>query len=223
MTDMIKHLLYFRSNKFTMISDIRKAFLMNKLGHEEDKTGLKEGNKLSCFRYKTIIFGYNASPFILNFIIKHHAKQFPLDYCSEVILNNFYVDNLMLTANYQDKLLSLYLDLDQKMKRGGFDLRSWTSNNPMLRERMISDKKYIEHEKLLGYTYSTKTNVFKMSGTVFDKDAKTKRGILCQTSKLFDPLSLYLPVTVRSKILMRELWSQNLSWDENVMEKHVNL
>ena len=37
MTDMTKLLLYFRSNKFTMISDIRKAFLMIKLGHEEDK------------------------------------------------------------------------------------------------------------------------------------------------------------------------------------------
>ena len=228
MTDMTKLLLYFRS-KFTMISDIRKAFLMIKLGHEEYKNRfcffLKEGNKLSCFRYKTIIFGYNASPFISNFIIKQHAKQFPSDYCSEVLLNNFYVDNLMLTANDQDKLLSLYLDLDQRMKKGGFALRSWTSNNPMLRERMISDNKYIEHEspyeKLLGYKYSTKTDVFKLSGTVFDKDAKTKRGISCQTSKLFDPLGLYLPVTVRSKILMRELWSQNLSWDENVMEKHL--
>ena len=113
MTDMTKLLLYFRSNKFTMISDSRKAFLLIKLGHEQDKNRfcffLKEGNKWSCFRYKTIIFGYNASPFIPNFIIKHHAKQFPSDYC-------------------------------------GFDLRYWTSNNPMLRERMISDYKYIEHE-----------------------------------------------------------------------------
>ena len=30
-------------------------------------------------------------------------------------------------------------------------------------------------------------------------------------SKWFDPLGLFLPVIVRSKILMRELWSQNLS------------
>ena len=37
MTDMTKLLLYFRSNKFAMISDIRKAFLMIKLGHGEDK------------------------------------------------------------------------------------------------------------------------------------------------------------------------------------------
>ena len=123
---------------------------MIKLGHEEDKNSfcffLKEGNKLGCFRYKTIIFGYNASPFILNFIIKHHAKQFPSDYCSEVLLNNFYVDNLMLTANDQDKLPSLYLNLDQRIKKGGFDLWSWTSNNLMLKERMTSDNKYIEHE-----------------------------------------------------------------------------
>ena len=133
----------------------------------------------------------------------------------------------MPTANGQDKLISLYLDLDQRMKKGGYDLRSWTSNSPMLRESMISDNKYIEnespYEKLLGYKYSTKTDVVKLSGTVFDKDTKKKRGILYQTSKLFDPSGLYLPVTVRSKILIRELWSQNLSWDENVMEKHMNL
>ena len=106
MTDMTKLLLYFRCNKVTMISDIRKAFLMIKLDHEEDKNRfcffIKDGNKLSCFRYKTIIFGYNASPLILNFIIKHHAKQFPSDNCSEVLLNNFYVDNLMLTAIEQE-------------------------------------------------------------------------------------------------------------------------
>ena len=156
MTDMTKFLLYFRSNKFTVISHTKKAFLMIKLGYEEDRNRfcffLKEGNKLSCFGYKTIIFANNSSPFILNFIIKHHANQFPSDYCSEVLPNNLYVDNLLLTANHQDKLGF----------EAGFDLRSWTSNNPMLRERMISDNKYIEHEspyeKLLGYKYSTKTD-----------------------------------------------------------------
>ena len=56
---------------------------------------------------------------------------------------------------------------------------------------MISDNKYIEnespYEKLLGYKYSTKTDVVKLCGAVFDKDTKKKRGILSQTSKLFDP------------------------------------
>ena len=57
-TDVTKLLLYFRSNKFTMISELRKAFLMIKLGHEEDRNRfyffLKKGNKLSCFRYKNL-------------------------------------------------------------------------------------------------------------------------------------------------------------------------
>ena len=43
---------------------------------------------------------------------------------------------------------------------------------------MISDNTYIEHEspyeKLLGYKYLTKTDVFKLSGTIFDKDAIQK-------------------------------------------------
>ena len=36
MTDVTKLLLYFGSNKFTMLSELREAFLMIKLGHEED-------------------------------------------------------------------------------------------------------------------------------------------------------------------------------------------
>ena len=48
------------------------------------------------------------------------------------------------------------------------------------------------------------------------QEANTKRKILAQSSKVFDPLSLCQPVTARSKILIRRLWSLNLGWDENI-------
>ena len=66
-----------------MLTDIRKAFLMIRLNPEKDKNRfcifLKAGNELICFRYTTLIFGFNASPFIQNFILKHHAERFPAD------------------------------------------------------------------------------------------------------------------------------------------------
>ena len=89
MGDMLELLLKFRSNKHVLLADIRKAFLMIKLGSMEDRNRfcifMKEGEELVCYRYKTIIFGYNASPFILNFIIKHHANQFPEDKCTDML------------------------------------------------------------------------------------------------------------------------------------------
>ena len=34
------------------------------------------------------------APFILNFVLKHYAERFPTNYCTEILLNNLYVDNI---------------------------------------------------------------------------------------------------------------------------------
>ena len=59
----------------------------------------KRENKLVCYRYKTIVFGYTASPFILNYVMKYLVKSYPKDKGSEILGNNFYVDNLIVTGN----------------------------------------------------------------------------------------------------------------------------
>ena len=77
---MLELLQLFSTNKHVMLADIRKAFLMIKLGSFEDCDRfffiMKEGKRLVCFMYNTIICGFNASPFILNFMIKHHVNKF---------------------------------------------------------------------------------------------------------------------------------------------------
>ena len=44
----------------------------------------------------------------------------------------------------------------------------------------------------------------------------TKRQVLSEISKVFDPLGLLLPVTIRSRIFMQELWRRQLGWDDLV-------
>ena len=41
----------------------------------------------------------------------------------------------------------------------------------------------------------------------------TKREILRQTSRLFDPLGLLSPVTIRAKLLIQDLWRMKYDWD----------
>lgn len=62
-----------------LLADIRKALLMIHLASNSDKSKfcffLKNNNCLKCYRYITIIFGFNASLFILNCILKYLAGQ----------------------------------------------------------------------------------------------------------------------------------------------------
>ena len=77
MGNMLELLLLFRTNKYVMLAYMHKAYLMIKLGSLEDRNRFCFF-KLVCFRYTTIIFGFNVSLFILNFIIKHHASSSPI-------------------------------------------------------------------------------------------------------------------------------------------------
>ena len=42
----------------------------------------------------------------------------------------------------------------------------------------------------------------------------TKREVLKDTCKLFDPLGITSPVTVRAKVFMQTLWQLRIGWDE---------
>ena len=42
--------------------------------------------------------------------------------------------------------------------------------------------------------------------------------VCCLKYQLFDPLGLTLPVTIKGKLLVRELWLQKLGWDDPVPE-----
>ena len=224
MGSILKLLFYFRTNKFVLLSDIKQAFLMIKLKNEIDKNRFcffwRRGTKLVAYRYKTIVFGYTSSPFILNFVMKHHAETFPEDKCKSILANNFYVDNLLITGNDLEEMKTLYNLSFDRMKEGGFILRSWNSNSDELRSQMNSDKRLVEHQcsedKVLGYRYNVSKDTLSLAPCKIDATADTKRKILSQTSKIFDPLNLVLPVTIRGRILMRKIWKLDVGWDDKL-------
>ena len=213
MGDIVKLSLYFRSNDTVLLSDIKQAFLQIMLARKEDKNRfcffMKERGELVAHKYRTIIFGFNASPFILNYVIKHHASQLSDDECSKILKANFYVDNLIVTGNSPEFLKNVYSECLDRMKQGGFCLRSWNSNNQELQTIMRKDESLASHgnnyEKVLGLKYFMESDCVQLSDSTLDPSTNTKRSILSQISKVFDPLWQFLPVTTKGKILMREL------------------
>ena len=162
---------------------------------------MREGNQIVCYRFTTILFGFNASPFVLNFIIKKHASLFPDDECTDMLKQHFFVDNLIKTSNSIVDLTNLYKESVNRMAKGNFNLRSCNTNNEQLKNVMIQDNKYVEHgcteKKVLGYKYNTETDTMQLADVKINCNVDTKQKVLSQMSKIFDPLSVALPVTVK--------------------------
>ena len=226
---LLELLIRVRHGKFLAMGDIRKAFLMIGLNSEEDKRKFcllwqDENNKLVVFRYKTIPFGYVSSPFILGQVINLHLTKYPQDECTNLLRNNMYVDNLFATSNNPSSLLAMCDTACERMAEGGFELRSWASNSADLANQFERDGRGVEHtsdsHKLLGYSYSTTSD--KMSIAPFTPPecrSPSKRSVLSHVSKVFDPTGLMSPVTIRSKLLMRDIWQSKIGWDDDLSEK----
>jgi hypothetical protein len=215
MQNIFNLLIRIRFNKILVMADSSKAFLQIKLRDDCDKNRFSiiwenvDGGEIA-FRYTSLVFGFITSPFILNFIIKRHVSKFPSDECSKVLLNNCYVDNLYFTGNNFDKLLKLYETSVDRMLKGGFNLRSWKSNEVKLNSVFEQDGVSTQHdspnEKVLGYNYYPETDQLGLAERSVIMELLTKRTVLSRLARVFDPLGLCLPVIVRGKLIMRSIW-----------------
>src|SRR5678815_2331477 len=71
-------------------------------------------------------------------------------------------------------------------------------------------------DKVLGYLFNPLTDKLKLAKFSVNADAYTKRLLLSAVSKVFDPLNIFLPVTLRGRLLIRKLWQLGLNLDEKV-------
>ena len=106
-------LLKFRLHKIGMSADVGKMF--RKVGlHEEDRDLHRflwrdpESGKLEDFRMTCLTFGVACSPFLAVQVLRQVALDYQQEYplASQVVLNNFYVDDCVTgTESVEEDLL----------------------------------------------------------------------------------------------------------------------
>jgi hypothetical protein len=87
--------------------------------------------------------------------------------------------------------------------------------------------------KLLGLRWNGKIDTLKLQEKrpLTDPNENvvsiTKRDVLRASSKIYDPLGLITPITIRAKTFLQELWELKYAWDEPLpkplIEKWVKL
>ena len=230
MNDITGILMRFRAKKYATTSDLEKAFLQIQLD-EKDRDATRflwlsdpsnTSSPLITYRFKSVLFGATCSPFILSATLLKHFKENP-GKLSDTLENGLYVDNILTSFDNENSVIDYYRRSRELLTKGGFNLRSWNSNSPKLQEIASKEQTLDKDEltKILGMQWNAKSDKLFYQSNTFEMDKKgklTKRYILRQSSKIFDPLGLLSPVTVKAKIFMQSLWKLNLEWDEILPE-----
>ncbi|XP_037904000.1 uncharacterized protein LOC119647230 [Hermetia illucens] len=148
-----------------------------------------------------------------------------------VLKVNFYVDDIITG---RDTLKALHQGLIKVLLKGGFNSRKSVANhNDLLESIPASDRETNvrlnidenKHVKILGLRWTpARDSFFKVKQEEITNNAPTKRQLLSEIAKLFDPMGWLQPCTVVDKIWIQQLWLQQTNWDEPVgkeVEKEV--
>ena len=211
LTGIITRLI--RKHKYAVSTDIEKAFLqigLNKndrhvtrfmwLSDPSDPT-----SELVTYRFKVILFGTTCSPYILNATLMKHLKNNPTQF-TDALKRNLYVDNILTSFPEELTLLSFYKESCSLLAKGGFNLRSWSSNSSELQNvaQLDNCNENDKIVKILGLRWNVDKDNISFQTTIADpQQSTTKCDVLRESSKIFDPLGIISPVTVRAKILMQ--------------------
>ena len=182
------------------------------------------------FQMLVHLFGATSSPSCAGFALKKSADDHGADFREATVTairDNFYVDDLLVSVSSVEAGIDLASQLIDLLGKGGFRLRKWISNNREVLAAVPSSERAssvldldlnlddLPIERTLGLRWNVEFDTFGFR-TVLKERPATRRGILSVVSSLFDPLGFLAPFILPAKILLQDVCSRGLGWDEKV-------
>ena len=156
-----------------------------------------------------------------------HDHHHPL--ASPVILRDFVVDDMISGTSSLEDAIQLQDALQKTLESAGFCLRKWSSNIPSAVQHLPLDlqeapKAHEFHDdnyqtKVLGVRWLPLQDVFTFTvvNDVDPESIKTKRQMLSDIARLYDPLGWLSPLVITFKVLVQQTWIAGVDWDDEVL------
>ncbi|XP_065094714.1 uncharacterized protein LOC135715326 [Ochlerotatus camptorhynchus] len=221
--DLLDIILRFRTFLIALVADIVKMYRQI-LVHPDDtlfQRILWRFSKLSpvqVYELLTVTYGLGPSSYLATRTLQQLAEDEGAAYPNggPALKKNFYVDDFIGGAQSVEETIRLRTELDELLKKGGFELRKWTSNRLEVLQG-LNDEQFGTQSALhfnpdesimvLGIIWEPEADLLRFDSQIrISDEPPTKRSILSDTAKLFDPLGLIAPVVVRARIIIQELW-----------------
>lgn len=235
--DIFVHLLRIRQFKFTLIGDVSKMYRQI-LVHPDDRKfqyilWKRPGEKeVRTYELNTVTYGTASGPFHSARCMQELAKTNgdDLPFGQTALLNNFYVDDMLVGADDEREIVRIFHEIKFLLGRGQMEIRKFQSNSLQalthipLSDRgsflTIGDKEVL---KTLGMIWIPDVDEFAYSYEPDNSKKPTRRTILSEISRLFDPLGLIQPIVIRAKLFMQRLYAKTSDWDEDVTPEDAKM
>lgn len=224
--DIILHVRQFSIAFSADVVKMFRQFRINKLDVDYQRIVWRESSHwpIQDYRLLTVLDGTSCAPYLAIKTIATLAEDERLNYplaCS-IAERDMYMDDLFSGTHdsktamvARDQLISLF-------ESAGMELRKWSSNDEDFLNSLSSDLREIPVElgdedviKTLGIHWTPLKDEFGYRIQLEETSSElTKRRLLSEAGKLFDPVGWVAPCTIIAKILFQSLWLTNLGWDD---------
>jgi len=129
------------------------------------------------------------------------------------------VDNILSGCSSEADTIYYYHKARSILADAHFNLRAWVTNSSQLRAITQQEKSAnpTTPSNVLGLLWNPVSDELSLSPkkpSITANPLITKRELLQESSKLFDPIGIMTPVTIRAKILIQKIWTRQIEWDE---------
>ena len=195
-----------------------------------------------------VTFGDKPSPDMASLVMlkmaKEHRQTAPE--ASKIIERDRYVDDLIHSCPSVSDAFQRITDVEKILSTGSFKIKEWHCSSDQLQERLSErselapNSKVVEPQrespdanqasldgepgvKTLGVSWKPNTDTINFDVKLNEKEPYTKRVILSNISRIFDPLGLASVVTIKARIALQEIWKmKKFEWDD-LLPKEMQL
>lgn len=224
LADIIMH---WRRHRYVFVADVEKMYRQI-LVHPDDR-GLQrilwdQDNQTIEYSLNTVTYGLACAPYLAMRVLRQLAidedNRYPLG--SRVLRQDLYMDDILTGESTLEAGCRLREQVSALCMAGGFPLRKWAANHEALLAAVPFEHRLkpsadallpSDDHSVLGLRWHPATDEFALAIRRPTGAPPTKRTVLSQTARLFDPLGWLAPIIVRAKLLIQAAWLQQLEWD----------
>jgi len=222
-------LLRWRWHRYVFVADIEKMYRQI-LVHPSDRDlqrivwRYNTTDRMAEYQLNTVTYGLGSAPFLairtLLQLADDEEPRFPFG--ASILRRDVYMDDILSGADTVKQAQELLRQVTGLCTAGGFPLKKWAANERIILDDVPAEdlsqpgtRSWLPYQShaTLGLQWHPCTDDFSVALRPGEIRLATKRSVLSQAARLFDPLGWLAPVVVRAKIFIQSTWLKSLDWD----------